>query len=80
MKYVKVKSMKRFYRVEWWLQREGEKKAKAFSNREVAERLFDELSNSLGRGCWVSVDEFMEEDEEQGFSDMYNMLHYIEIE
>lgn len=71
--------MKRIYRLEWYLEKEGDLKNRRFSNREVAERRFSELKNALYRGCWIALDEFVEEDEEEGFSDEYNQLHFVEL-
>lgn len=71
--------MKKFYRLEWFLEREGDLKRKLFSNKDVAEAQFSELKNALYNGCWISLDEFVEENEEEGFKDEYNQLHFVEL-
>lgn len=71
--------MKKFYRLEWFLEREGDLKRRLFSSREVAERKYNEVKSALNKGCWISLDEFVEEDEEEGFSDEYNQLHFVEL-
>ena len=71
--------MKKFYRLEWFLEREGDLKRRLFSNREVAERNYSKVKSALYEGCWISLDEFVEENEEEGFSDMYNQLHFVEL-
>lgn len=71
--------MKKLYRLEWFLEREGDLKRRLFSNREVAEREYNEVKNALYDGCWISLDEFVEEDEEEGFNDEYNQLHFVEL-
>lgn len=71
--------MKKFYRLEWFLEKEGQLKTRRFSNRKMAERHFSELKNVLYKGCWISLDEFVEEDEEEGFSEEYNQLHFVEL-
>lgn len=71
--------MKTIYRLEWYLEREGMIKTRRFSSREVAERHFGELNNVLGKGCWIALDEFVEENEEEGFKEEYNQLDFVEI-
>ena len=70
--------MKKFYRLEWFLEREGMIKTKWMSNRIKAEEAFSELKNVLGKGCWVSIDEYVENDEEEGF--VYGMqIDFVEL-
>lgn len=71
--------MKKYYRLEWYLEKEGDLKRRMFSNKEVAERHFSELKNALYAGCWIALDEFVEEDEEEGFSEEYNTVRYVEL-
>jgi hypothetical protein len=68
--------MKTIYRLEWYLEREVTIKTKWMSNRIKAEEAFDELKNVLGKGCWVSLEEFVENDEAEGFD--YGMQIYFE--
>ena len=70
--------MKTIYRLEWYLEREGMIKTKWMSNRIKAEDAFSELKNVLGKGCWVSLDEYVENDEKEGFD--YGMqIYFTEI-
>ena len=71
--------MNKFYRLEWFLEKEGDLKRRLFSNREVAEREYNEVKSALYNGCWISLDEFVEENEEEGFRDEYNQLHFVEL-
>lgn len=68
--------MKKIYRLEWYLEREGMIKTKWMSSRIKAEEAFSELKNALSKGCWVSLDEFVENDEAEGFD--YGMQVYFE--
>lgn len=71
--------MKKFYRLKWFLEREGDLKRRLFSSREVAERNYNKVKSALYMGCWISLDEFVEENEEEGFIDEYNQLHFVEL-
>ena len=51
-------------------------KTKWMSSRRKAEEAFSELKNVLGKGCWLSLDEFVENDEADGFD--YGMQVYFE--
>ena len=51
---------------------------KWMSSRIKAEEAFSELKNVLGKGCWLSLDEFVENDEAEGFN--YGMqIYFTEI-
>lgn len=66
--------MKTIYRLKWYLEREGMIKSKWMSNRIKAEEAFRELKNALSKGCWVWLDEYVENNEEEGFD--YGMEIY----
>ena len=53
-------------------------KSKWMSNRIKAEEAFRELKNVLSKGCWVSLDEYVENNEEEGF-DFGMELYFTEI-
>lgn len=59
--------MKRIYKLEWYLEREGLLKTKWMSSRKMAEREFEELKKVLKKDCWISIDEYVERCEEEGF-------------
>lgn len=70
--------MKTIYRLRWYLEREGKIKSKWLSNRIKAEEAFRELKNVLSKGCWVLLDEYVENNEEEGF-DFGIELYFTEI-
>lgn len=70
--------MKKFYRLEWYLTSEVDYKTKRLSNREIAERQYKELKECLGKGCWISLEEWVEKDEEVGF-EFNEQMHFTEI-
>ena len=70
--------MTKSYRLEWYLEREVMIKTKWMSSRIKAEEAFRELKNVLGKGCWLSLDEYVENDEAEGFD--YGMqIYFTEI-
>lgn len=70
--------MTKIYRLEWYLEREVMIKTKWMSSRIKAEEAFRELKNVLGKGCWLSLDEYVENDEAEGFD--YGMqIYFTEI-
>lgn len=70
--------MTKIYRLEWYLEREVMIKTKWMSSRIKAEEAFSELKNVLGKGCWLSLDEYVENDEAEGFD--YGMqIYFTEI-
>ncbi len=52
----------KIYKLTWYLEREDQMKEILITDKAVAEERYRELKNALCRGCWLSLVELSEDE------------------
>lgn len=66
----------KIYKLTWYLAHEECIKKLFITDREIAEQRFYELREILYKGCWISLNEFVENENKELNEGV--CLHYIE--
>lgn len=67
----------KIYKLIWYLYTEDQLKESLITDKEVAEKRYQELKKSLYRECWLSLSELVENEDHELVKD--EGLHYNDI-